>query len=164
MFKLKIFKRMLCVTGCTCCLFGMSLFGIIFLSKDEREIMMNLEQCLKKNKIPSKHQLLKYFIEVAGHDLICNYYFDENLKRFLAKFSMTEYLNELKADGYIRKMHRYIKLTGKGYSYPHEYRMQLFDKILSVLRRPVSYLLSWALGILSSLIVQHLINVLNLKP
>lgn len=112
--------------------------------------MMKLKQCLKKNKIPSKHQMLKYFIEVAGHDLICNYYFDENLKK-IPREIFYEYLNELEADGYIRKMHRYIKLTGKGYSYPHEHRMQLFDKILSVLGRPVSYLLSWALGILSAL-------------
>lgn len=116
-----------------------------------------------KNKVISKHQVLKHFIKTADNNLICNYYFDEDLKQ-IPREILYEYLSELEADGYIRKRHRHVVLTGKAYSYTHECRMQILDKVFSVLGRPISYLLSWGLGILSALIIQHLINVLNLNP
>ena len=124
---------------------------------------MKFEQLLKRNKTPSKHQVLKYFIATADSHSVCDYYFDKNLKQ-MPREILYEYLKELETDGYVKKRQRHIVLTGKAYSYPDEYRMRILNKVLSVLGRPVSYLLTWILGILSALIIQYLINVLNLNP
>lgn len=117
---------------------------------------------LSKNGHLSKHQILKHFIETADKDCISRYYFDPYFKN-LPKIILQDYIKELSEEGYVNPCVRHVVLTVKAYSYLHDRRTEKFNKILSVLGRPVSYLLTWILGILSAVVVQYLIKFLGLN-
>lgn len=121
---------------------------------------MNL---FKKQKVPTKHQTLKHFIETADMNCISHYYSDSFFSS-TPKPLLQKYINELSQDGYVKPYIRGVLLLPKSYSYIYDYRMELFFKVLSTLGRPISHLVSWSLGIASAVIVQYIIEVLKFQP
>lgn len=118
---------------------------------------------MKKLQIPSKHQTLMHFIKTADSNCISHYYSDPFFSA-TPNLLLQNYIHELAKDGYVKPRLRHVLLTSKAYSYIHDLRVARFYKILGVLGRPISYLISWVLGILSAVIVQHLLNLMTQQP
>mgnify|MGYP003293533369 CR=1 FL=1 len=118
---------------------------------------------MKKSRIPSKHQTLIHFIETADSNCISRYYSDSFFST-TPNLLLQNYIRELAEDGYVKPRLRHVLLTTKAYSYIHDLRIARFYKILEILGRPISYLISWGLGILSAVIVQHLLNLMVQQP
>lgn len=118
---------------------------------------------MDKKKLLSKHQIIMRLIEISDENCISAYYFDPVLSQ-LPSLYLQEQLAELDAEGYIKKKLRHAVLFLKCYQYPAEHRKAIALKVFSVLGRPIGYLISWGLGILSSLLVEYLINVISRQP
>ena len=71
---------------------------------------------------------------------------------------LLDYIDELVKDGYVKHYIRHVVLTVKAYSYLSERRDARIREIILHLTRPVSYLLAWMLGILSTVIAEILIR------
>ena len=117
---------------------------------------------LKPSRI-SKHKILKHFVETADRNMICNYYKDPYFQ-LIPSVVLLDYIRQLAEDGYLKPMWRHVVLNVKAYSYLPEYRSQRRKSIIQHLTRPVSHLLTWALGIASALLIEYLINLINSKP
>lgn len=110
----------------------------------------------------TKHKLLLHFIDTADNNCESRYYFDPTLSE-IPKGLLNALIDELAAEGYLTRRVRAVHLKPKAFSYKRDRRIKFFSKAASILGRPVSYLITWVLGILSSLLIQYLINVLNLN-
>lgn len=111
----------------------------------------------------TKHQILLHFIETADRNAISHYYSD-NYFRDIPNIILLEYIKELSEEGYLKPMQRHVVLRAKAYSYPSEHRRIRIEKFLSYLGRPISYVIAWGLGILSSVLTEYLIHIIFAKP
>ncbi|MBQ8640402.1 MAG: hypothetical protein IJ468_14760 [Lachnospiraceae bacterium] len=116
-----------------------------------------------KVKIPSKYKTLKRLIKISDKKCISQYYTDPYIQT-IPKPILEQYLDELAEEKYLKPRIRHVILLSKAYSYDEECRKALLNKIIAVFGRPITYLLTWMLGIASAVIIQYLINILNLVP
>ncbi len=116
---------------------------------------------MKTNNI-SKHKLLLLFLDNADSNCECHFYFNPIFSRIPKKL-LYELIDELVSEGYLEKGVRIVRLKAKAYSYRHDRRMHFLNKLLSVLGRPISYLIAWILGICATLLTEYLINILHLN-
>ena len=117
---------------------------------------MNLFAPSLNPKRLSRHTVLKHFIETADMNCICHYYDDPYFKN-IPNAVLLDYIDELVKDGYVKHYIRHVVLTAKAYSYLSERRDARIREIILHLTRPVSYLLAWVLGMLSTVIAEILI-------
>lgn len=122
-----------------------------------------IKNFFSQNKSLTKHQVLKHFIETADPNCISHYYSDPYFKN-VPNTILLEYIKELSNEGYLKPMQRHVVLKAKSYSYLPDRNKNRIKKFLSILGRPVSYLLTWLLGILSAIVIQYLLKSLGLKP
>lgn len=118
---------------------------------------MNLFAPSLNPKHLSRHTVLKHFIETADMNCICRYYDDPYFKD-IPHTVLLDYIDELVKDGYVKRYIRHITLTVKAYSYLSERRNAIIKEFILHLARPVSYLLAWMFGILSTVIAEILIR------
>lgn len=115
---------------------------------------------MKNNQI-SKEKLLLLFVKTSDNNCESHFYFDPSFST-IPKPLLYDFIDELEAEGYLEKKLRTVQLKPKAYSYKRDRRICYFKKFVSVLGRPVSYLITWLLGITSAVLVQYLIHVLHL--
>lgn len=115
-----------------------------------------------KIKTISKHKLLLFFIKHSDSNCECHFYGNPTFSS-IPKTLLYELIDELVAEDYLEKRLRAVRLKAKAYSYKHDRRMYFANKLISVLGRPISYLIAWVLGICSTLLTQYLINILHLN-
>ena len=113
-------------------------------------------------KVITKHKLLLHFIDTVNNNCESRYYIDPALSE-IPKELLDDLINELAAEGYLVRRVRAVRLKPKAFSYRHDRRIKILSKAISILGRPISYLITWVLGILSSLLIQYLISVLHLN-
>lgn len=105
----------------------------------------------------SKHKILKHFLETADGNCICRYYDDPYFQN-ISNVVLLDYIHELSDDGYLKSNIRHVVLTAKAYSYMTDRRNARIKTILLHLSRPVSYFISWILGVASGVLVEYLIR------
>lgn len=118
---------------------------------------MNLFTSSLNPKHLSQHAVLKHFIETADMNCICHYYDDPYFKD-IPHSVLLAYIDQLVKEGYVKRYIRHVVLTAKAYSYLSECREARIREVVLRLTRPVSYLLAWIFGILSTLIAEILIR------
>ncbi len=116
-----------------------------------------------RHKPLTKHQVLVHFIKTADRNAISRYYSDTYFE-YTPHILLLEYIKELSEEGYLKPMQRHVVLKAKAYSYLHDRRKNRIDKLLSSLGRPISYIIAWGLGILSTILTEYLIHIIFAKP
>lgn len=107
----------------------------------------------------SRHRVIMRLLKISDDQCICDYHTDPVLSQ-LPSPSLQELLFELEKEGYLKKNVRHVVLRLKAYEYPFHRRKEILQKLL----HPVSNLVSWAVGILSAVLIQYLIDLINRKP
>lgn len=116
-----------------------------------------------RHKTLTKHQVLLHFIKTADGNAISRYYSDTYFK-YTPHIILLEYIKELSEEGYLKPMQRHVVLKAKAYSYLYNRRRNKIEKFLSYLGRPISYIIVWGLGILSTILTEYLIHIIFAKP
>ena len=116
-----------------------------------------------RHKPLTKHQVLLHFIKTADGNAISRYYSDTYFKH-TPRIILLEYIKELSEEGYLKPMQRHVVLKAKAYSYLDDRRRNRIEKLLSYLGRPISYIIVWGLGILSTVLTEYLIHIIFAKP
>lgn len=122
-----------------------------------------IKKLFSQNKTLTKHQVLRHFIKTADQNAISRYYFDPYFQD-IPHTILLEYIKELSEEGYLKPMQRHVVLKAKAYSYLSERRQNKIEKFLSYLGRPISCLIAWILGILSTVLAEYLIRLIFAKP
>ena len=89
-------------------------------------------------------------------------YYADSFFSDIPKAILCAYFEELAQDGYIKPMIRNVRLLPKAYSYSQDRRKKILSKALNVLGRPITYLITWILGIVSALLIQYLADYFGL--
>ena len=105
----------------------------------------------------SKHKILKHFLDTVDNNCICRYHDDPYFKN-IPNVVLLDYIHKLSDEGYLKSNIRHVVLTAKAYSYLTDYRNAKIKTVLLHLARPVSYFLSWILGVASGVFVEYLIR------
>ena len=107
----------------------------------------------------SRHRVIMRLLKISDDRCICNYHTDPVLSQ-LPSPSLQELLFELEKEGYLKKNVRHVVLRLKAYEYPSRRRNEIIQKLF----RPVSSFVSWAIGILSAVLIRYLIDLLDRQP
>lgn len=114
-------------------------------------------------KTITKDKLLLHFVNTSNNNCESEFYFDPALSDMPNEL-LYDLISELAEEGYLIKRIRAVRLKPKAYSFKHDRRIARFSKIVSVLGRPISYSITWGLGILSALLIEYLLKILHLNP